>query len=1284
MVSEAKKKTKMQLDELPDGLSDSSDLDDDLLFNSRRKKNTTTVRKSDEKKKKKIDVYEERENVEETPTTSGAISNSEDDATTLRKKKREKKTGIKRNEEESESENDASLKLLFSNNKDTFEKVEAKMKMDHGNPVSTRKRKSGGNSGGSNDDEKVSGDENTNSTKRQNNKSKKQLTFAELLKKNAEELEKERKQREMEESMVAKHEQQEKEDEEVEEMYEEEDKETDKLFKQALDKEKADKLHQELDMRPEPKGRMKTIASKVLMKKSKASVEGGGVYEVENFEETFELFPDGPVCKAFMQRAKDRSEHMNLCAELLLGRWLRYAEKSKMCDDPNALFPWLLNVITHTSKNKEIVFAARDALIFALYENERQGGNGGESIIGSWYGDNMDTLTNTSFEAVLAVAKSERSWKQKRRSSVSRNSSTPIKNSKKKADDVVIVLDVESSKITTLAETPNAKISGTWSSQDALKALKKVGIDDSFPASEYDLMVKPTRRKKKNKKKESKGTVYEERPDVSVNVLGVVSAIRALCDYNYLQDEAPLTHAKSEKFDADGCAEIIKLIAKLRLDPRSDASGACFDACVKSILRCVSSCNTIDAASKKQFSMKLSQKLANAVSNDSSLPAVTFILRWFPVRDTFSACIRDGLALYGFRGCLKRIERGPPLTRKRQNDEDESDDESEEDVPLPSTISPVDASVDVEAFRVSFACSRDLAARALVGDALFSSRNPEFNNPDDVWQFVRLWDFADCVLNGGVSANTFDAANEGDPALQKVSKWISKMKSLIPKLSRIEAEAQFRSRVNDAQNWYNQEAHARAMGRHLNDEYGREPLYAFGTHHQHHQFLQKSPHEYALSMARGEESFHHRPHNHQEGLSVNKSEEEEETEQKQFSLANTKVYVYSSREISEIAKLAPKDCERVESEQLLHRMFLYSTQLRTSEKSEATHFFVPAYPECLRTQKKLDEKTIEGYYADVLKRLGRFQMSGGLDHVFVAPRVGMDAVFPNWRVHCANCLFLRASRDVRGQTTDVFREVVVPDAFSESEARKNDETAEKLKSKRQSHALISVLGDDDEAKRLRKIHKVSDTEDMRFRASFCVVIVPNDAEVDEDIDERNHWTKNIALALWSDCIPVLLHKKNANANDDDDHFATALLDALPLSDVLDYESFSISQAYKANTDDDELLDYLRAINARDRHEFARNGKRVRCAFVYDAGDSECSAALALGFALGKRGLQFPKSSRSFWGAHGVPLDGDGNIVSASSSSSSAVFDDSGGGNFETEHVFTYAPNGNDLNPPKYC
>ena len=99
--------------------------------------------------------------------------------------------------------------------------------------------------------------------------------------------------------------------------------------------------------------------------------------------------------------------------------------------------------------------------------------------------------------------------------------------------------------------------------------------------------------------------------------------------------------------------------------------------------------------------------------------------------------------------------------------------------------------------------------------ALFSARNPEFNNPDDVWQFVRLWDFADCVLKGGVSANVTEAVTEGDSGLQKASKWISKLKTLIPKQSNKEAVAQFRSRVNDAQNWYNQEAHARALGENI-------------------------------------------------------------------------------------------------------------------------------------------------------------------------------------------------------------------------------------------------------------------------------------------------------------------------------------------------------------------------------------------------------------------------------------------------------------------------------------
>jgi hypothetical protein len=801
---------------MPDGLSDSEPEDKAAttmtmmqkktsskppLRREKRNDETLTTPAMDadvdkERRKTTRNTLGRRRRLSET-SLSGTVSNSDEDEATTREKKRPEETK-RRKDEESDDDDEVALRLLFEKNRDVI------LEDDGLNATSSLKRKKGTRRA-------------ENSPAKRQSKSKKELTFEERLRRNKEEQEKEAKRNAEEQKMLERRAQQTKEMEEEEENEELNQEHANETYRRMAEREKEDKLFQELDERPEPNGRMKTIASKALMKKT---AEGGG-YNEEYFEgKLFEVVPDGPLCKAFMQKAKEMNEHMNLCAEFLLGRWLRYAEKSKICDDPNAIFPWLLNVITSTSRNKEIIFAARDALIFALYENERRNGNNGmNDLIGSWYGDNMDTLANTSFEALLVVVKEERAWRQKRRSGIGGGAATPAKKAMENAKgrDVIIVLDGEDSKTTTLKTETPTKISGTWSAQDALKALKKVGIDDSFPASEYDLMVKPsnlTGRKKKNAKKEKKEKVFEERPDVSVNVSGVVSAIRALSDYNYLQDEAPLTNAKNGNFDADGCNEIIKLIAKVRLDPRSDASGACFDACVKSIVRCVSSCNTIDAASKKQFSMKLSQNLANVVGNDSSSPAITFILRWFPVHDAFSAFIRDGLALYGFRGCLKRIENGPPPMTKRKDDDDD-DEESEEETLSPSPMSPVDASLDVEAFRVSFECSLNLTARTLVGDALFSVRNPEFNNPDDVWQFVRLWDFADCVLKGGVSANVTEAVTEGDSGLQKASKWISKLKTLIPKQSNKEAVAQFRSRINDAQNWYNQEAHARAFGENI-------------------------------------------------------------------------------------------------------------------------------------------------------------------------------------------------------------------------------------------------------------------------------------------------------------------------------------------------------------------------------------------------------------------------------------------------------------------------------------
>ena len=70
---------------------------------------------------------------------------------------------------------------------------------------------------------------------------------------------------------------------------------------------------------------------------------------------------------------------------------------------------------------------------------------------------------------------------------------------------------------------------------------------------------------------------------------------------------------------------------------------------------------------------------------------------------------------------------------------------------------------------------------------LILQRNPEFNNPDDVWQFVRLWDFADCVLKGGVSANVTEAVTEGESWAYKKPLNGFKLKTLIPKQSNKEA-----------------------------------------------------------------------------------------------------------------------------------------------------------------------------------------------------------------------------------------------------------------------------------------------------------------------------------------------------------------------------------------------------------------------------------------------------------------------------------------------------------------
>lgn len=582
-----------------------------------------------------------------------------------------------------------------------------------------------------------------------------------------------------------------------------------------------------IDEAPEPTARANSIPSKALRTMNES--ENADDDQNEDFFKSDKMFfPEGPMFKAIMTREITQEGHMKCCAEFLIAKWYRYVKRADICNDANAIFPWLLNIIKNV-KSVELVNHARDAMICFIHENERDG------IFRDFYGEYNHSLTNSSYEALLVVAKQDRGWKQKRKNSKNKNiitttkKTTTIKNVRDDDDDV-IVLDHDEENITKGAKASapaleqgnnnnnnnrvfsggdnDNEIAGTWSAEDALSALKFVGIDNSLPASEYNLKVKLPKLAKKRTNTiwpASVPFIIEERPNVSINVLGVVGAIRVLCDYNYLRDEPPLTNGSNDKFDFEGCSEIVKLIALTRLDPRSDSSGPCFDSCLKSLLRSVSCSSILDAESKRKFAMRVSQKLANVVGNDCSSPCVNNCLRWFPVFDDYTAHIRDGCALYGFRGCVKNIQKGSIKTINNKSNAAKARERSK----------AVDATVDIEAFKVSFECSLNSQARNLVGDALASLRDPDFNDPNDVWQFVRLWDFADCVLKGGKSSSKDSTIDQG---LQKAMKWITKLKTIAPKRSEKEATRLFRSRVNNAQNWYRNEQNMKMVNENVVDE----------------------------------------------------------------------------------------------------------------------------------------------------------------------------------------------------------------------------------------------------------------------------------------------------------------------------------------------------------------------------------------------------------------------------------------------------------------------------------
>jgi hypothetical protein len=139
-----------------------------------------------------------------------------------------------------------------------------------------------------------------------------------------------------------------------------------------------------------------------------------------------------------------------------------------------------------------------------------------------------------------------------------------------------------------------------------------------------------------------------------------------------------------------------------------------------------------------------------------------------------------------------------------------------------------------------------------------------------------------------------------------------------------------------------------------------------------------------------------------------------------------RVFVYTAREVPEVAKLAPtRGCKRAYAEQLLHALLLNHPTLRTKDAAVATHFFLPSYPECLTTDLAMSPPQYTTLMTAALARMPAFRRSGGLDHVLMAPPRGMRSVFPGWRRHAGNCVFFSPEPAAgNGYGGDVFREMV--------------------------------------------------------------------------------------------------------------------------------------------------------------------------------------------------------------------------------------------------------------------
>ncbi|KAF3445566.1 hypothetical protein FNV43_RR10742 [Rhamnella rubrinervis] len=350
-----------------------------------------------------------------------------------------------------------------------------------------------------------------------------------------------------------------------------------------------------------------------------------------------------------------------------------------------------------------------------------------------------------------------------------------------------------------------------------------------------------------------------------------------------------------------------------------------------------------------------------------------------------------------------------------------------------------------------------------------------------------------------------------------------------------------------------------------------------------------------------------------------------------------KIYVYDEDEIDSLKELMYGKDGNITAETCLRGQWgtqvkihwlLLRSRFRTRKKEEADLFFVPTYVKCVHMLGGLDDNQINETFVKVLSQMPYFRLSGGRNHIFVFPSGNGAHFFSSWATYINRSIILtpEGDRTDKKETSsfNTWKDIIIPGNVGDDGMSTIMVTIGQPLPLSKRKYLANFLGRAQEkVGRLQLIELGKqfpdklESPDLKFttpyklerteyfehlrNAKFC--LVPRG---------ESSWTLRFFESFFVECVPVILSDQIE----------------LPFQNVIDYTQISIK--WPATQIGPELLEYLESIPDEDILRMIRNGRKVKCLWVYAPESASCSAMEAIMWELQRKVRRFHQSPETFW------------------------------------------------------